>query len=237
MTALLNHALDLAATCVRTDAPEDIGRQMFQALQPYGLKAIFARAHDIWDVSAAPHIYARISPAGWEEAYEREQLARDNPIVRAVFGRAVPFAWSELAGDSAVTRKMWRVLNDFDCPDGIAVPCHGMGGHVGVVSLAFERLHQISPQERRSIEYAALMAHQRLRDFNPPARHQPSRPLSVRESDCLAFVAAGKTDWEISVILGLSQATVHSHVENAKRKLDARSRAQAVARFIYLGLA
>ena len=237
MTALVNHALDLATQCVRTDAPEDIGAQMFTALQPYGLKAIFARAHDLWDAGASPHVYARISPPGWEEAYERERLGQSNPVTRAVFSRASTFAWSDLPKTSPAARKMWSMLEDFACHDGIAVPCHGMDGHVGVVSLAFERLQEISPKERRAIEYAALMAHQRLREVRPPSRPEPGRPLTTRESDCLAFVAAGKTDWEISVILSISQATVHSHVENAKRKLKARSRAQAVARFICQGFA
>jgi len=237
MSALVNHTLDLAEACIRTDVPADLGRIMFDTLEPYGLKAIFARAHDLWDSTAEPHIYARISPAGWEDAYAREQLGRINPINRAARTRARTFVWSDIyQGDSAAL-KMWGMLSDFGCHDGIAVPCHGTDGHVGVVSLAFERLGDLAPAERRGIEYAALMAHQRLRELNPPTRHQPLKTLTPRERDCLGFVAAGKTDWEISVILSISQATVHSHVENAKRKLESRSRAQAVARFVYLGLA
>lgn len=42
---------------------------------------------------------------------------------------------------------------------------------------------------------------------------------------------------EISVSLSISQSTVHTHVENAKRKLGARTRAQAAARFICQGFA
>ena len=48
----------------------------------------------------------------------------------------------------------------------------------------------------------------------------------------MALVAEGKTDWEISVILGVSEATARFHVDNARRKLDAVSRAQAVAKMI-----
>jgi len=46
------------------------------------------------------------------------------------------------------------------------------------------------------------------------------------------LVAEGKTDWEISVILGIAEATVRSHVDNARRKLGAINRAQAVARLV-----
>lgn len=58
----------------------------------------------------------------------------------------------------------------------------------------------------------------------------PGLRLSPRERDCLVFVAQGKSDWEIGMILGVSKTTAHTHIENAKRKLDCRTRAQAVVR-------
>ncbi len=53
--------------------------------------------------------------------------------------------------------------------------------------------------------------------------------LTGRERDALTWVAAGKSDWEIAAILGLSQTTVRFHVDNARKKLGAVNRAQAVA--------
>ncbi len=45
----------------------------------------------------------------------------------------------------------------------------------------------------------------------------------------LALLAAGATDEQIAGLLELSPATVQTHVRNAKAKLGARTRAQAVA--------
>jgi DNA-binding CsgD family transcriptional regulator/PAS domain-containing protein len=56
--------------------------------------------------------------------------------------------------------------------------------------------------------------------------------LTARERDALSWVAQGKSDWEIAVILGLSETTVRFHVDNARRKLGAVNRAQAVARLL-----
>ena len=56
--------------------------------------------------------------------------------------------------------------------------------------------------------------------------------LTARESDALSWVAEGKSDWEIAVILGLSETTVRFHVDNARKKLGAVNRAQAVARML-----
>jgi DNA-binding CsgD family transcriptional regulator len=46
-------------------------------------------------------------------------------------------------------------------------------------------------------------------------------------------VAAGKTDWEISQILSISEQTTHEYVQNSLAKLNATTRAQAVAIAIF----
>ena len=50
-----------------------------------------------------------------------------------------------------------------------------------------------------------------------------------REREVLALLAARATDEQIAGLLELSPATVQTHVRNAKAKLGARTRAQAVA--------
>ena len=54
-------------------------------------------------------------------------------------------------------------------------------------------------------------------------------PLTDRELQVLGLVAAGLQSGDIAEHLLLSPETVRSHVHNAKRKLGARTRAQAVA--------
>lgn len=55
------------------------------------------------------------------------------------------------------------------------------------------------------------------------------RPPTAREREVLALLAGGATDGQIATMLDLSPATVQTHVRNAKAKLGARTRAQAVA--------
>jgi DNA-binding CsgD family transcriptional regulator len=42
----------------------------------------------------------------------------------------------------------------------------------------------------------------------------------------------GKTAWEASVILGISERTVRSHLNAAREKLDCTTTAQAVAKAV-----
>ena len=55
------------------------------------------------------------------------------------------------------------------------------------------------------------------------------RGPTAREREVLALLAGGATDGQIATMLQLSPATVQTHVRNAKAKLGARTRAQAVA--------
>jgi DNA-binding CsgD family transcriptional regulator len=59
----------------------------------------------------------------------------------------------------------------------------------------------------------------------PPAMQR----LSVREREVLAMVAMGESGAAIAVVLGISRATVETHVRKCLAKLEARNRAHAVA--------
>jgi DNA-binding CsgD family transcriptional regulator len=62
------------------------------------------------------------------------------------------------------------------------------------------------------------------------------RVPTSRERQVLALLASGSTDTEAAELLALSPATVQTHVRNAKAKLGARTRAQAVALALHRGL-
>jgi DNA-binding NarL/FixJ family response regulator len=58
------------------------------------------------------------------------------------------------------------------------------------------------------------------------------RPLSYREKEILALVMLGRTNREIAHKLYLAESTVKTHLSSAFRKLDARSRSEAVTRIM-----
>ncbi|WBX88832.1 helix-turn-helix domain-containing protein [Achromobacter mucicolens] len=60
--------------------------------------------------------------------------------------------------------------------------------------------------------------------------------LSDRQAACLKWSAAGKTSWETSRILGVSESTVNFHLRNACNRLGVRGRRAAVVAALRLGL-
>jgi len=62
-----------------------------------------------------------------------------------------------------------------------------------------------------------------------------SEVLTTREAEVLTLVSKGLNSKEIAGILGVSESTVRTHVEHARAKFGAASRAEAVARAIFSG--
>ena len=70
-----------------------------------------------------------------------------------------------------------------------------------------------------------------VRDSVAEARLHSLR-LTKRERDCLHLIAEGKSNGQIADELGLAVPTVATHVDRARAKLQAKTRAQAVAHYM-----
>lgn len=62
-----------------------------------------------------------------------------------------------------------------------------------------------------------------------------AKPLTNREKDCLRYLAEGLRQDAIADALGLARVTVEMHLRSARRKLGARTLAEAVARSLLYG--
>jgi DNA-binding CsgD family transcriptional regulator len=83
-----------------------------------------------------------------------------------------------------------------------------------------------------------LVGHQVHAILEPRLGRPQTGLLSAREAECLQWIAHGKSNREIAVLLGLSVDTVKEYVQSLYRKLQVTDRAQAVSRghlLAYLG--
>lgn len=90
----------------------------------------------------------------------------------------------------------------------------------------------------RDVASLASRLHARLaKAVTPnPRRRSKKALLTRRETETLAWIAAGKSFWETAVILGISERTVRYFMANARHKLDVVNNAQAVAEAVWQGL-
>lgn len=69
-----------------------------------------------------------------------------------------------------------------------------------------------------------------------PATPPDQTPISPREREILHWMLAGKSNWEIGMILRISEWTVKNHVQHILKKLQASNRSHAVAKALSMGL-
>ncbi len=76
-----------------------------------------------------------------------------------------------------------------------------------------------------------------LRHFGSPnVVQQPGSSLTPRETEILQIIGKGLTNREAAEVLGLSRATVRTHLEHIYGKLEVTNRVEAVAEGIRQGL-
>jgi len=175
-------------------------------------------------------------PQEWFEVYTRENFVVMDPIPRYGASTVQPFGWSEARyekdSDPAAHLVMTRAT-EFRLMDGYCIPLHYDEGGAAI-SLATEHLN-LDPVAKSALQLIGVYAYNRLRSLARPERQRRDL-LTAREREVLRWAAGGKTSWEISVILRISERTVKFHLVEASRKLNAVNRTSAVAKALARGL-
>ncbi|RFA25580.1 hypothetical protein CAI21_18830 [Alkalilimnicola ehrlichii] len=188
-----------------------------------------SRLHQVINVSYS---------ARWVNEYLKQEFQRLDPVLLFASRGEGAYGWSDAF--EAVTipgvDRFIEAANDYGLNDGFAYsyvePAHHEEERVTTVcSLAMSN---------RSLRWGAYYALHSL----VPALHIAAKglivaspsPLTVREMEVLKWAAAGKTVWDIGMLLSLSESTVKFHLSNIYRKLDVTNRAQAVSRALQAGL-
>jgi len=173
----------------------------------------------------------------WSSTYRHEwfrQWARINggwedPVLNRLRNDYSPLRWSSLRDNPETPGlHLLDAASEFGLNDGWSLAFQdGRDGPPIAIGLGTDH-YALRPEDETALHLGLVYVGLKV------ARLDQAQPtvqalLSDRERECLCWVAAGKTDCDISEIIGISQQTVHKHVSNALKKLNAGTRAQAVA--------
>lgn len=140
-----------------------------------------------------------------------------------------PYLADALREQNGMTREAWAATLPAEFRDGeaLALPVHRAGRLVMLAGCGGSD-PDTSPLAQAMLHTAAHVFFDRVTSLRT---NLPTRPgLTNRESECMRWVGLGKTDREISEIVGISARTVRYHLQNAKTKLGAESRVKAIAK-------
>ncbi|WP_075290130.1 helix-turn-helix transcriptional regulator [Pararhizobium arenae] len=178
-------------------------------------------------------------PEDWRRYYFASGLVNRDPLLDALENRAGPFTWVELRADRTLPRLGTEALDkaaEAGWIDGLVVPVPRGGQRVGIISIVARR-SLISERHKLLLPPLCICFHERLRGLI--AGHAlPVAPagLTARELDCLPLVSKGLSDRQIAAELSISISTAHEHVENARKRFEAATRAELVAAAVSLGV-
>lgn len=211
---------------------EELEPLLFEAASQLGFSHVACGAHV--DPSRPPDgaFLMYNYPAAWADRFIRKQYHLIDPVFRYAETAKNVFSWDDPAFLAGLGERQERVLNEarhYRIVHGYTVPltndlylpasCSFVpeSGDVDAWSASVARAIAVPFYYR-----ASLLA----RGGRAP---NIARRLTARERECLTLKAAGAADEEIAKRLSISISTVCRHIEQAKLRLQARTREHAVA--------
>jgi LuxR family transcriptional regulator, quorum-sensing system regulator BjaR1 len=244
MAILLEQTYEVINKLNRAITPQDICEGLTSFTSRYGLTSMMActipSPHNRTKDVQSQHLLVPTFPRGWMERYMDEGYVQVDPVIHRLEREMSPFLWSETAPFireeyNGATRKMFGEAGEFKLRNGVAVPMVTLDGAIAAVSLGGEFV-DVPATARGMIAMISTFAIARAIDLRDRERKRMRAKLTPREVECLKWAADGKSEWEISVILNVSEHTADKHLANAHRKLGAANRAHAVAQALRWGL-
>ena len=227
--ALVKSAFDFIDEIERMPDQRQVVDRFDLELKKYGFHA--------WLITGLPNPGGRIDslmmlngwPVGWSELYTKLDLVQNDPVVAHCFRSNVPFEWTDAPYDAETNPRAKDVMDratDFRMNHGFCVPIHSSEGFQAVVTMAGDVVN-LEGHAKRALHLMSLYAYGKALELGRACMPQP-KILTKREREILQWTSAGKTAWEVSQILGISEQTVVTHLKAAAVKFDAPNRTATV---------
>ncbi len=220
-------------------APEQVLDRLGSTLSSFGYTSFLITGVPEPPARVEPHFMLNGWPHDYAEHYARENYYLDDPIAAWCRRSIDPFEWSEARYDPAAWPRAAEVMSaaaDFGMRHGFCVPIVRGNGQQDCVTMGGEN-PDLEPRAKRAIHLISLYAHAKAVSLLGAGvgTRSTKRLLTDREREVLSWTAAGKSSWDISMILGVTERTVNWFIANATRKLNAVNRTQAVVNAIRIG--
>ena len=177
-------------------------------------------------------------PEEWVSEYFSRNYHQKSALSKQNFETYKPQYMTETWKQTRQLPEIKSLCLDFGIREGYA---HGssplFGGQDGSMFCFSGSSMEHSRRTEAILEFAVPHLHLALSHiFSNRKPEMHNVVLSTREKDVLNWLKQGKSSWDISAILGISERTVNYHVYNIMEKLEAVNRPQALAIALRLGL-
>lgn len=228
-------------------AQEEAFNRFDRVVRSYGYSAsVYSFLTDHPSVGQTGHTrFASTYPEDWLDRYEVNGYRRADPVHERLLRGHAPFYWADLVqqirndpGISAAKRKaaLWIMAErrNAGLVDGLGVSLVSSCGGVAAIGLSRpDAAEQRRYEALAEIAMLAMCFHETFLSFFD----QPQVPrLTPRECEVLLRAAEGRTDYDMSCMLNVSESTIRFHWNNIFAKLGVRGRMSAVIKAMQLQL-
>jgi len=175
-------------------------------------------------------------PVEWTEIYSSKQYDQVDPIAVEHFKDIKVQYWADTYRKYPPPDNFIKLAKSFKLEKGYT---HGARNIKRTEASLFSIAGQAVEHDDRTeavLKYIVPHLHQVLVRVSNTILPQKKVFLTPREKEVLTWLANGKSSWDISMILSVSESTINFHVNSIMQKLDAVSRTHAVAIAFELGL-
>ncbi|HTT98688.1 MAG TPA: LuxR family transcriptional regulator [Rhizomicrobium sp.] len=203
----------------------------------------FALVHHV-ELVAPEVIDIENYPSGWREMIIERKYTSDDPILVACEHTNVGFRWSDIHRWISLSKRQKEILDGARTAgigEGFTVPVHIPGEYAGSCSFSLRLNRRFDDSTMPAAQFVGCFGFEAARRVLHAQRLEagketPALPrLTPRQLDCVVLAAAGKSDWDAAQLLGISDQTVHQHIEDAKRRYGVATRLQLVVRALFDG--
>jgi len=174
------------------------------------------------------HVLNISYPTEWLDIYMKKQFFHVDPIFKENFTKFKLQYWSNTYKRLNPPKEFIHAAKSFGLKEGYT---YGITNRSRTEGSLFSISDGSLTQDIRTetiLKYIIPHFHQSFtRIFKQPVRNEII--LSSRQKEVLNWIKEGKSTWDISVILGISERTVKFHADAIMQKLNVVNRAQAVA--------
>jgi LuxR family quorum-sensing system transcriptional regulator CciR len=183
-------------------------------------------------------------PSSWREMIIERKYTSDDPVFVACEHTSVGFRWSDIHKWVALSKRQQEILEGAHAAgigEGFTVPVHIPGEYAGSCSFGLRLNRRFDDSTMPAAQFVGCFGFEAARRVLHvqglrAGKDSPAMPrLTPRQLDCVVLAAAGKSDWDAAQLLGISDQTVHQHIEDAKRRYGVSTRLQLVVRALFDG--
>jgi DNA-binding CsgD family transcriptional regulator len=168
-------------------------------------------------------------PSEWIELYVARNYEQVDPILKENFENFSLQFWDDTYKKTPPPKNFLSLAEDFGLNCGYTHGVRNLTGEEGSLFSLSGRTVEHSERTATILNVAIPHLHQALCRAVKYSSTRTGGTLSPREKEVLKWMMQGKSTWEISKIIHISERTVHFHAKNIKQKLNASSRTHAVA--------